>query len=43
MVQLTVTNLSYLNLDDDRVKCFMKGVFKLRPTKPKYSVTWDPG
>lgn len=30
------------NLDDDRVKRFMKGVFKLRPTNPKYNLTWDP-
>lgn len=30
------------NLDDDRVKRFMKGVFKLRPTVPKYNLTWNP-
>ena len=29
-------------LDDDRIKRFMKGVFKLRPTKAKYNLTWDP-
>lgn len=29
-------------LDDDRIKRFMKGVFRLRPTKPKYNMTWDP-
>lgn len=29
-------------LDDDRLKRFMKGVFKLRPTNPKYNTTWDP-
>lgn len=27
---------------DDRIRRFFKGVFKLRPTFPKYSVTWDP-
>lgn len=31
------------NLDDERIKRFMKGVFKLRPATPKYSITWDPG
>ncbi|XP_045497617.1 uncharacterized protein LOC123695740 isoform X1 [Colias croceus] len=30
------------NLEDDRVKRFMKGVFKSRPTNPKYHITWDP-
>lgn len=30
------------NLDDERLKRFMKGVFKLRPTNPKYNITWDP-
>lgn len=30
------------NLDDDRIKRFMKGVFRLRPTKPKYDFTWEP-
>lgn len=30
------------NLNDERLKRFMKGVFKLRPTNPKYNVTWDP-
>lgn len=30
-----------LNNSDDRVKRFMKGVFKSRP-KPKYHFTWDP-
>lgn len=29
-------------LDDYRVKRFMKGVFKLRPTTPKYNWTWNP-
>jgi hypothetical protein len=24
------------------IKRFMKGVFKLRPSKPRYNVTWDP-
>lgn len=27
---------------DDRLKRFLKGVFKLKPTKPKYNSTWDP-
>lgn len=27
---------------DDLIKRFFKGVFKLRPTFPKYSYTWDP-
>lgn len=30
------------NLDDERLKRFMKGVFKLRPQNPKYNLTWDP-
>ncbi|CAK1595681.1 unnamed protein product [Parnassius mnemosyne] len=28
---------------DDRLKRFFKGVFRLKPPKPKYNVTWDPG
>lgn len=27
---------------DDRVKRLLKGVFKLKPSFPKYSSTWDP-
>lgn len=27
---------------DDRVKRWFKGIFKLRPTRPKYDSTWDP-
>ncbi|KAL4707035.1 hypothetical protein ACJJTC_014314 [Scirpophaga incertulas] len=27
--------------DDDRVKRFFRGVFRLRPSLPKYSITWD--
>lgn len=27
--------------NDDRVKRFYKGVFRLRPPAPKYNVTWD--
>ncbi|XP_063366804.1 uncharacterized protein LOC134660224 [Cydia amplana] len=27
---------------DDRVKRFMKGVFRLHPPQPKYNTTWDP-
>lgn len=27
--------------EDDRVKRFFKGVFRLRPPLPKYSMTWD--
>lgn len=30
------------NLDDFRIKRFMKGVYKLRPSNPKYNLTWDP-
>lgn len=30
-------------LDDNRIKRFMKGVYKLRPTLPKYNLTWNPG
>ncbi|XP_047990085.1 uncharacterized protein LOC125229321 isoform X1 [Leguminivora glycinivorella] len=30
-------------LEDERIKRFMKGVFRLRPTAPKYDLTWDPG
>lgn len=29
-------------LDDEKIKRFMKGVFRLRPTAPKYNLTWDP-
>lgn len=28
-------------LDDYRIKRFMKGVFRSRPSQPKYSMTWD--
>lgn len=28
---------------DHRVKRFFKGVFQLRPSKPRYINTWDPG
>nr|XP_034827092.1 uncharacterized protein LOC117984575 [Maniola hyperantus] len=28
-------------LDDYRIKKFMKGVFRSRPTQPKYNMTWD--
>lgn len=28
-------------LNDDRVKRFFKGVFRLKPPTPKYDVTWD--
>lgn len=27
--------------NDDRLKRFFKGVFRLKPPKPKYDVTWD--
>lgn len=27
---------------DDRIVRFFKGVFRLRPTLPKYDITWDP-
>lgn len=29
-------------LEDDRIKKFYKGIFRLRPPLPRYSVTWDP-
>lgn len=28
--------------EDDRIKRFIKGVFRLKPPAPKYNVTWDP-
>lgn len=30
------------NLDDIRLKRFFKGIFRIRPPKPKYKTTWDP-
>lgn len=27
---------------DDRIKTFMRGVFRLNPPQPKYDITWDP-
>lgn len=31
------------NLGDDlRLKRFLKGIFRLRPSRPKYNYTWDP-
>lgn len=29
-------------VNDYRIKRFMKGVFRLRPIKPKYNLTWNP-
>ncbi|XP_041975806.1 uncharacterized protein LOC121730731 [Aricia agestis] len=29
--------------DDDRISRFCKGVFKLRPSLPRYTFTWDAG
>lgn len=29
-------------VDDYKIKRFMKGVYNLKPQKPKYDVTWDP-
>lgn len=29
-------------LNDDDLKRFMKGIFRLRPPAPRYTVTWDP-
>lgn len=29
-------------VNDERIKRFMRGVFRLRPTAPKYSLTWNP-
>ncbi|XP_061716302.1 uncharacterized protein LOC133524349 [Cydia pomonella] len=37
----TYLGTSYLR--DERINRFMKGVFRLRPTAPKYDLTWDPG
>ncbi|XP_047992316.1 uncharacterized protein LOC125231019 isoform X1 [Leguminivora glycinivorella] len=28
--------------NDDRIKRFVKGVFRLKPPTPKYNITWDP-
>ncbi|CAG9137755.1 unnamed protein product [Plutella xylostella] len=28
--------------EDERLKRFFRGIFKLRPTFPKYNVTWNP-
>lgn len=28
-------------LQDEKIKRFMKGVFRLRPSNPKYNITWD--
>ncbi|KAJ8915427.1 hypothetical protein NQ315_003188 [Exocentrus adspersus] len=28
--------------NDHLIKRFLKGTYRLRPTRPKYSVTWDP-
>lgn len=30
-------------VSDNRIERFFKGVFRLRPPKPKYDVTWDTG
>lgn len=30
------------SLENEKLKRFMKGVFRLRPTAPKYNLTWDP-
>lgn len=35
-----IAGLDFAN--DFRLKRFFKGVFNLRPNKPKYSTTWDP-
>lgn len=29
-------------VNDETIKRFMKGVFRLRPATPKYDLTWDP-
>lgn len=29
-------------MNDVRIKRFMKGVYKLRPPRPRYDLTWDP-
>ncbi|CAG9137807.1 unnamed protein product [Plutella xylostella] len=28
--------------NDEKLKRFFKGVFKMRPTFPRYNITWDP-
>ena len=28
--------------DDDMIKRFMRGIYNIKPSKPKYSSTWDP-
>lgn len=28
--------------EDARLKRFFKGIFRLRPPRPKYDITWDP-
>lgn len=33
--------LSPVLISDDRIKRFLKGVFRLKPPRPKYEVTWD--
>lgn len=30
------------HINDDNMKRFMKGVFRSRPTVPRYNLTWDP-
>ncbi|XP_045766917.1 uncharacterized protein LOC123868426 isoform X1 [Maniola jurtina] len=29
-------------IDDNRIKRFMKGVYRLRPPTPKYDIVWEP-
>lgn len=33
--------LNNLNNNDDRIKRFLKGVYRLRPPLPRYNITWD--
>lgn len=28
--------------EDEQIKCLLKGVYKMRPSLPKYTHTWDP-
>lgn len=30
------------SIDDDRLRRFMKGIYKLRPPAPRYDIVWEP-
>ena len=39
-----ISLIAYSDLgNDNRMKRFFRGISKMRPQKPKYKVTWDPG